>query len=664
MNILKKTLRGCLLMLLAVSLLLGAVSLPVPALGASSGSLTISGSKYVAVGTKITLKASEKVTWKSSDKSIAKVSSKGVVTGIRKGEAVITAVSEANPKIKQKWTVKVKARPVESIRLKASIKTLDLKKQQTAELEASVSPSSAANHFTWTSSNPSVARVSSKGKVTPVGAGKTKITAMAVDGSAVTASLWITVKDPDALPETLKIKSGTTSIREGAYSGNKTIRDVDLPESMRSIGSKAFANSTVRYVYMPTGISSIADDAFDQCPNAVILASQGSYAREWCAAHGIRTCDPDYVMSITPESKSLTVKNGKTKAFTAKIRPTVSKANLKWSSSDTNIMTVKQTGDVFGKYPGEATLTISSPDGKVAAKVSVSVRANYRALLISESTFAGGVIKRNRGDVRLMKSMLSAVTGPDGGKYKVYSYDDLTESQVYAKITSCLVNPSRNGDVSIFFFASHGDWRSSSEKLAGRLWCKNKKTWLELPTLAKKLAKVKGKVVVLLESCGPGAAVHEFDDSKNASAASEEAVTGLQNDSQLSSEIISAFADADPGLTEYIQTKTSKKGGSNSASKAAASTNRFLTEKFIVMTAAAYHEISYMFGPDNYNLFPVWLTRGVGTGGKMPADTEYGNGDGKLTVKELYKYVYAHTSYKQTPQVYPKNSKYVLFRRK
>ena len=48
----------------------------------------------------------------------------------------------------------------------------------------------------------------------------------------------------------------------------------------------------------------------------------------------------------------------------------------------------------------------------------------------------------------------------------------------------------------------------------------------------------------------------------------------------------------------------------------------------------------------------------------MPADIEHGNGDGKLTLNELYQYVHKHTSFRQTPQVYPKNSDYVLFLRK
>lgn len=63
----------------------------------------------VTVGMKYTLKVdntSEKVTWKSSKTSVAKVSSKGVVTGVKAGNATITASLESGAELKCKVTVK------------------------------------------------------------------------------------------------------------------------------------------------------------------------------------------------------------------------------------------------------------------------------------------------------------------------------------------------------------------------------------------------------------------------------------------------------------------------------------------------------------------------------------------------------------------------------
>ena len=375
--------------------------------------------------------------------------------------------------------------------------------------------------------------------------------------------------------------------------------------------------------------------------------------------------EPEYSYILVPDDAGMVINNGA--KVQIEVSPQLVKAGtaLKWTSSDTKIFTVSQDGELTGCYPGKARLKVYLPDGKTVSETDVTVKANYRALLFSESTFAGGVIRRNRGDVRLMKNVLSSVTGQDGETYKMYSYDDLTAREVYTKINQLLVAPSRDGDVSIFFFASHGDYKSTSQKLAGRLWCKNKETWLELPELAKTLSKAKGKVIVILESCGPGAATKEWG-SENLSTASSDGETTAEEETDapdLSELFISAFADADPGLTVY-QTGEYALSGAGETAGQTTQANLFLTEKFVVLTASAYLQASYMVGEHTYNLFPYWLTKGVGTSGAMPADIENGNGDGKLTVNELYQYVYTHTRYRQTPQVYPKNSDYVLFLRK
>ena len=454
----------------------------------------------------------------------------------------------------------------------------------------------------------------------------------------------------------LKFPAGMTRIADETFYGDKSLDEVILCEPLSYIGHRAFARSSVRFLYIPDSVKTIEEDAFDHCPNLVCLVSKGSYAQKWCDGHGVAWHTPDYVASITPAGKSVTVKNGAKQKARVNVRPSGALDTLVWKSSDKNIFTVNRNGEITGRYPGRAKLVVSSADGKVSVRISVIVQANYRAVLFSESTFAGGVIKRNRGDVRLMKNMLAAVTGPDGGQYSVTTYDDLVASDVYARIKERLINPSRDGDVSIFFFASHGDYRSTSEQYAGRLWCVRKKTWVELPALAKQLTRVQGKVIVLLESCGPGAVVHEFPDAGETGAEEPE------DDPEACEAIISAFAAADPGLSVYRPAEDDRDRAEDDPEQAATG-NLFMTEKFIVMTAAAYLQASYSIGSDTYNLFPVWLAKGVGTAGDMPADAECGDSDGRLAVKELYQYVYDHTKYRQTPQVYPRNSDYILFLR-
>ena len=197
--------RKILSIILVLAIALMAV-MPVLALSASAetteekGKLKITGSKYVAKGCSITLTASEKVKWKSSDPKIATVNSKGKVKGIKAGKVKITATSKADKNRKATFTVTVKKKAAKKIVIDTDTTTLDLADEDSTALDAEISPSSAAQKVTWTSSNKKVAKVNSEGIVVAVSVGKAKITAKAVDGSKVEKSITIKVID-SAHPE-------------------------------------------------------------------------------------------------------------------------------------------------------------------------------------------------------------------------------------------------------------------------------------------------------------------------------------------------------------------------------------------------------------------------------------------------------------------------------
>ena len=62
---------------------------------------------------------------------------------------------------------------------------------------------------------------------------------------------------------------------------------VELPETVTTIGSKAFANcSVLSYIYIPESTRSIASDAFLNDANLVILGKAGSYAETFANNNG------------------------------------------------------------------------------------------------------------------------------------------------------------------------------------------------------------------------------------------------------------------------------------------------------------------------------------------------------------------------------------------
>ena len=190
--------------------------------GASAdGKLTITGSRFVAQGKKITLKANaKKVTWTTSNKKVATVSSKGVVKGVKAGKAVITAKTSDGRKAT--WKVTVKAKAATKVKIKAPATELDLNGFDSVQLTAKASPSKAAQSFTWSSSDNAVATVSDDGKVTAHKTGTVTITAKATDGSKKKASVKLTVintpmSTKTTPPEKQTVKWFQTSKETKAY---------------------------------------------------------------------------------------------------------------------------------------------------------------------------------------------------------------------------------------------------------------------------------------------------------------------------------------------------------------------------------------------------------------------------------------------------------------
>ena len=160
------------------------------------------------------------VTWSSSNTSVATVSSAGVVTAVSAGTATITATAtngtEATTDDKTATcSVTVQDTKVTSLSLSSSTLSLTCG-GSTSTLTATATPSGACNkNVTWSSSNTSVATVSTAGVVTPVAAGTANITATAADGSGKTATCNVTVNSAGtcATP-TFSVAAGTyTSVQ-------------------------------------------------------------------------------------------------------------------------------------------------------------------------------------------------------------------------------------------------------------------------------------------------------------------------------------------------------------------------------------------------------------------------------------------------------------------
>jgi uncharacterized protein YjdB/GH25 family lysozyme M1 (1,4-beta-N-acetylmuramidase) len=214
----------------------------------------------------------------------------------------------------------------------------------TTTLTATVTPTNAVDKtVTWSSSDKTIAKVSSSGVVTGVKAGTVTITAKTANGKKTTCK--ITVKEETLVPykttAALNYRSSpsTSGTVKGTFANGETVNVVS--------GYSKTANG---YTWFKVKVGS----------NYYYAASQ--YLTE--------IVNPTSV-SLNKSSVSLTI--GGTSTLVATVAPSnATDQSVTWTSSDTSIVKVTNAGVVAGVKAGTATITAKTSNGKtVTCKVTV-----------------------------------------------------------------------------------------------------------------------------------------------------------------------------------------------------------------------------------------------------------------------------------------------------
>lgn len=110
------------------------------------------------------------------------------------------------------------------------------------------------------------------------------------------AAIMVLVCSSAVAGDTFVLPSNTTIVEACAFENvdlNKT--DVQFPQGLTRLESRAFAGTGIRTVYLSPKVEWIAADAFDGCADFHPIVRTGSYADQWCSANGIK---PYHVISL------------------------------------------------------------------------------------------------------------------------------------------------------------------------------------------------------------------------------------------------------------------------------------------------------------------------------------------------------------------------------
>ncbi len=265
----------------------------------------------------------------------------------------------------QKGALTVTAKPATSVTLNKT-GTQWLVRGRTMALTATVEPADSTDTVTWSSSDATIASVSSDGTVKGEKVGTATITATAGDK---TASVIIKVYVP------------SSEIHVTGVTLNKTTEEVEVGRTVSLVATVTPDNATNKGVTWTTSDSTIATVSGGVVTGvkegtATITVKTDDQGKTASATITVKAATTPVVnvTGVTLNPTSGTISTGETFVLEATVEPeNASNKNVTWTSSNPLVATVSDSGVVTGISAGTATITVKTVDKNKTATATVTV---------------------------------------------------------------------------------------------------------------------------------------------------------------------------------------------------------------------------------------------------------------------------------------------------
>lgn len=307
------------------------------------------GQKCALSTTIVPAEAMPKLTWNSWDTGIATVDQDGMITAVEPGETEIYVETDNDRDASIDIHVLI---PPQKITLSQTKATLVVGDKLT--LKAKLTPDNAETGLTWSSSKPSVATVTQKGKVTALKVGTAKITVKTDNGKL--ASCTITVK-----PAPTKVRL------------NKTKATLGVKEklTLKATVSPSKAYTTLTWKSSDKAIATVSKQGVvtPRKPGTAVITVRTKNGKTAKFTVTVKAAPKKVTLN---KSGTVELKKGKRLKLKATL-PKNTVSALTWTSSKPKVASVDQKGNVRALKKGTAVITVKTFNGKTA-KVTVTVK--------------------------------------------------------------------------------------------------------------------------------------------------------------------------------------------------------------------------------------------------------------------------------------------------
>ena len=325
-----------------------------------TATVDINGENTVQLNAKVIPSNANKnteITWISKKKAVASVNPKGLVTGKTVGNSMIMATSQNGYSAEclvvcQAKITGIKINPV----------TANMTVGQKITLTATTSPEIVTEKVTWKSRNEDVAKVDNNGNVTGIGKGVVEIIAQN-PGGTIQAVCTVTVK---INPTGIRLNYSKLVLDKNSSNIPKLEATI-LPDTTYVNNSIVWDSSNKNVVTVENGNLTLIGNGEAQ----ITVSTENGYTAQ-CS---ITVITPITSLAVSPTSETVYV--GNTIQLTGTVNPSNTTESTLWTSSNTDVATVSDTGLVTAKSAGTATITFKNSSGTKLDSCKIIVVVGY-----------------------------------------------------------------------------------------------------------------------------------------------------------------------------------------------------------------------------------------------------------------------------------------------
>ena len=178
--------------------------------------------------------------------------------------------------------------------------------------------------------------------------------------------------DCDALTD-VTLGTGITSIPSSAFEHCDVLQSIVLPYRTATVGANAFKNCVaLMEITIPRATTSIDATAFSYPSKMTVYGVAGTYAETFANEQGMKFVNKEIdAEEVTLSQSELKLNKGDKGKLVMTVTPADFTDEVTWKSSDPDVVTVDDSGQISAKSVGEATVKVQV--GNVSASCSVTV---------------------------------------------------------------------------------------------------------------------------------------------------------------------------------------------------------------------------------------------------------------------------------------------------